>query len=56
MLYNCSLINIVNANKLNLIERIMLKAKTLLKSFIYIICVCVCVCVCVREREGIDRD
>ncbi len=44
------LINIVNANKLNLIERITLKAKTLLKSCIYCY-FCMCVCVCERERE-----
>ncbi len=54
------LINIVIANKLNLIERIMLKAKTLLKVLYIVIFVCVCVCVwcvvCVCERERIDRD
>ncbi len=45
--------NIVNANNLNFIESIMLKAKTLLKSFIYCY-LCVCVYVFVRERERID--
>ncbi len=37
----------------------MLKAKTLLKSFIYcyfFVCVCVCVCVCVRERGLIETN
>ncbi len=55
------IINIVNANNWNLIESIMLKAKTLLKSLIYCylcvcvcVCVCACVCVCVCERERED--